>query len=333
VTKQVVVTSIQDDGTINTATSSKLQARLTPKPTTTPTTQANAAATMPTTTVASTKPSQAEKMNFLAGKEITSATLTADGPERVEIKSEQYADGNVLLRALNLYATTVTTNRAPGRLEVPVPGEMLVRDYRPPEARKDAAAAPGAKGGPTLGNGRGNTAFKWSKSLTYDEAQHQAVMNGDVVVIHNPITKEGEPFNLWADTLTAQMEADPTTKSASQPAAGGAVTATRQSREPKQDKMRLKRVLATGKVKVESQRNEHRRQRAFVRSRRASAACPWQRGRADDYRRQGKGHHVDRRRVGMEHGDRSIPHQRPVRQGSAVAASHTPHLTLVRGTV
>jgi hypothetical protein len=217
-----------------------------------PATQAIATTTKPTTTVASTKPSQADKMNFLAGKEITSATLTADGPERVEIKSEQYADGKVLLRALNLYATTVTTNRATGRLEVPVPGEMLVRDYRPPEVKKDPAAAPGAsaKGGPTLGNGRGNTAFKWSKSLIYDDAQHQAVMNGDVVVVHNPITKEGEPFNLWADTLTAEMEADPSAKAATQPAAA----TTGKSGAAKQDKMRLKRVLATGKVRVESQR-------------------------------------------------------------------------------
>ena len=111
-----------------------------------------------------------------------------------------------LLRGLNLWATVVTTNRATGRLEIPVPGEMLFRDHRPPEEKTAAPVAPAAPAkakqeGPTLGSGRGNTAFKWNESLIYDDAQRQAVMTGDVEVVHHPITKDGQPFNLWADSL------------------------------------------------------------------------------------------------------------------------------------
>jgi hypothetical protein len=244
VTKQVVIKSIQEDGTINTVTSSRLQAKLEPKPPEAPAAGAAAAPAAP-------KPPQADKMNFLAGKEITAATLSADGAEPVEIKSELFAPDGALLRGLNLYATIVTTNRATGRLEIPVPGEMLVRDHRPPEEKKAAAdnlAKP--QEGPTLGSGRGNTAFAWKKSLIYDDAQRQAVMSGDVKVVHHPITREGQPFNLWADTLTAEMEPD------SPAAAAKPQAANQQPAKPggKQPKMRLKRALARGNVRVESMR-------------------------------------------------------------------------------
>jgi hypothetical protein len=253
VTKKVVIQSEQEDGTINTATSGKLEARLEPKPATQP---ANAT----TTAVAATKPSQADKMNFLAGKEVTSATLTAEEGGRVEIKSELFDAAGGLLRGLNLYASTVTTDRSTGRLEVPVPGEMLVRDHRPPEQKKPDApaadAAGAAKEGPTLGSGRGNTAFKWNKSLTYDDAGQKAVMTGDVQVVHHPITKEGQPFNLWADQLTAEMEPDPTAAKAAA-ATKAADVPNPQAAKPADDKtakVRLKRVLASGKVKLESER-------------------------------------------------------------------------------
>ena len=61
VTKQVVIKSVQEDGTINTATSSRLRAKLEPS-----TKPATAPAAAP-----STKRSESDEMNFLAGKEVT----------------------------------------------------------------------------------------------------------------------------------------------------------------------------------------------------------------------------------------------------------------------
>ena len=112
-----------------------------------------------------------------------------------------------------------------------------------------AAAAQGGKEGPTVGSGRGNTAFQWSQSLVYDDAQKQAVMTGDVTVIHHPISKDGQPFNLWADQMTADMEADP---AAAASKADKPPSATKPA--DKTPKMRLKRVLATGHARVESER-------------------------------------------------------------------------------
>ncbi|MEA2709270.1 MAG: hypothetical protein QOF78_1871, partial [Phycisphaerales bacterium] len=239
VTDKVVIKSTQADGSISTATSPKLRARLEPK--------------APTTKGAVTKPSssQSDKMNFLAGKEITSATLTGDDANNVEAKSELFAEDGSLARGLNLYAKTITTNRVTSRLEVPVPGKMLYQDHRPPAGGKaddpGGASVPGAaKEGPTLGSGRGHTAFLWQKSLVYDDAQPQVVMTGDVRVVHHPETKDGQPFNLWADSLTAELEADPDAKP---PAPNPAAAVDKQ-----QSKMRLKRVLARGNVKVESTR-------------------------------------------------------------------------------
>jgi len=253
VTKQVVIQSIQQDGTINTATSSRLQAKLEPKSTTQP-------ITATATTTATTKKSQSDEMNFLAGKEVTSATLLADAGQRVEIKSELFAPDGALLRGLNLWATTVTTNRATGRLEIPVPGEMIVRDHRPPEEKKADAGGGAAQPkqqqeGPTLGSGRGNTAFRWHEWLVYDDALKQAVMKGNVEVVHHPITKEGQPFNLWADELTAHLEPDPAAAAAAAAEAKPHQQDAAPAKAPdKQPRMRVKRVTAVGHVKIESVR-------------------------------------------------------------------------------
>jgi hypothetical protein len=231
--RQVVIASKQDDGTVNTATTDQLQATLEPKPV-----DANA-------TPKPAKQEAKEKMNFLAGKEVTTATLLADAGKRVEVKSELLGPDHSLLRGLNLFATKIVTNRATGRLDVPVPGEMLYQDHRPPEQKP--GGGPAAAEGPTLGSGRGNTAFEWKKSLTYDDTQKRVTMTGEVQVVHHPEAgaKDAQPFNLWADVLMADLEPDP---NAAKPQAAGA------GAKPSQSKMRLKLVTAAGHVRVQSTR-------------------------------------------------------------------------------
>jgi hypothetical protein len=234
VTRGVTIKSKQSDGTINTATSDRLQATL--EPTTKP------VATAPA------KSKQAGEMEFLKGKEVTRTTLFADAGKRVEVKSELFGPDGALLRGMNLYAPVITTNRATGRLDIPVAGEMLYQDHRPPEQAGDEA-----KDGPTIGSGRGQTAFGWTKSLAYDDGSKTVTLTGDAHVVHHPDpatlaaggapAKDAQPFELWSDVLTAQLERDPTAPAAETPPQGqiGA-------------RMRLKLVTADGHVRVESAR-------------------------------------------------------------------------------
>lgn len=212
VAEKVKVTTVDADGAINTATADRLRATLAP---------------VATTATAPAKPSTRsanDKMNFMAGKEITETILYG----HVEVKSELLAPDGAVLRGLNLRSEAVRYNRATGRMEVPAAGEMLYRDLRAPEKPADAAPE-----GPTIGSGRGSTAFKWNKWLVYDQAARQAVMKGNVEVVHWPEENAGQPFHMWSDTLTAHLEPDP---------------------DGKNEKFRLKSVVAHGDVKVTSQR-------------------------------------------------------------------------------
>jgi hypothetical protein len=251
VSDKVVVKSVQSDGTINTATSDRLIARLTPKPTTRATTQSTAATTATATTRASTKPADAaDPANFLAGKEITQTTLLGN----VKVKSELFNPDGSLARGLDLLAERVDYDRITGRMDVPVKGQMLYRDHR---------ASGGTKDGPTMGGGRGATAFGWNKSLIYDQPGQVATMSGDVQVAHQPDNGAGQKFDLRGQTLKAFFEPDPaatkpTTKTAapsatSQPLAGADTS-----------KFRLKRLTVDDDVHVTSQRmNFDARRMAF----------------------------------------------------------------------
>ena len=217
VDEQVVMTTTMNDGTINAAKSKHLRAKLEAKPT-----------TAPATKVATTKQPD-PRVAFMNGKQITKATLTGD----VEVKSELNAPDGSILRGINLFAQIVTYDQLTRRFEVPAKGEMIYRDHRPAEAKEKKPE------GPSIGSGRGDTAFKWAKNLVYDPDAAQAVMSGDVVVVHNPIGN-GQAFNINAQTLTATLQPDtkvPTTN----PSAAAA-------------NIKVKRVTAAGDVHVQSKR-------------------------------------------------------------------------------
>jgi hypothetical protein len=271
VDRNVVVQSIEDDGSINHASGDHLRATLIPRP---PTTQSNNKSSQkpsptsapaanvsapgtsaPITSAATTRPSKhhgasaGDDMNFMADKDIGAATLSGN----VHVTSDLSAADGALVRGMDLLADTVTFDRATGRLEVPVPGKMLYQDHRAPE--KPAANAEG----PTLGSGRGATAFEWQKSMVYDQKAMRAVMVRDVQVVHQPEGNAGQPFNLTAQTLTAEFEPDqsqpagaaaPATTSASAPAT---TTATGIDKT-KPAKLKLRRVVAETDVKVSSPR-------------------------------------------------------------------------------
>jgi len=226
--KDVTMKSTQADDTVNGATARHLRAKLELRPTT-----QSATAPAPTTKPASND----QTVSFMKDKDITSATLSG----KVEVKSElKNADGS-LARGLNLFAEQVNYDRTSGRFDVPMNGEMLYQDHRPTTQPE----------GPTVGSGRGNTAFRGAKSLVYDPNVKQAVMNGNVKVVHNPDANGGQPFNLDAQTMTAQLEPDP---AATQPSTKPTTKLASTNPADQMEKMHLRKVTADGDVHVVSQR-------------------------------------------------------------------------------
>ena len=171
-------------------------------------------------------------MDLMSDKQITSGTLSGE----VKITSEQFAPDGTLEIATDLRAERVDYDQITGRLDVPVPGNMVYRDARPPA--KDQSK------GPTLGSGRGATVFAWSKSLVYDQPRLEATMLGDVRVIHEPDNENSQKFELSSQSLKATFEPAPTTQPATKPAAGPAAMKDLQA----------KSVVATGDVHVKSSR-------------------------------------------------------------------------------
>ena len=111
-----------------------------------------------------------------------------------------------------------------GRLIVPAPGQMLVRDHRPAAEKAEKTATPAADDPLGMGGGRGATAFQWARDMTYEESNRTAVMNGDVVVVHKNDDAKEPPARLSSDQVTAVFEPRPaaTTRPAvtAAPAAG-----------------------------------------------------------------------------------------------------------------
>jgi hypothetical protein len=224
ISEGVEAISRQSDGTRNTATARQLTATLTTRP------SAASSTTQPDTQTArhtTTAPS------LMESKDIASVTLTADAESKVEVKSELMAPNGTLLRGFNLFAQTVIYDKIRGQMIVPVPGMMLYQDHRAP-AQTSAE-------GPTVGSGRGATAFEWKKSLIYSEPDRRATLAGDVAIVHRPKNNKDQPFRLDAQTVTADLEPAASTQSSD--------ASTKSS-----EKMTLKLVTARDNVHVSSNR-------------------------------------------------------------------------------
>jgi hypothetical protein len=179
--------------------------------------------------------------------------------ENATVSSETWGEDGALLRRTHLEASTLRYDLLAKQMDVPVPGRMIVEDHRPAttqpkgEARPASATADGGMGG---AGGRGKTAFQWTQSFTYDEAQHHAVMRGDernpVVVVHQDDSPKAQMFRLTGNVVTAELESvqvgGATTQAAQ--ASGSAVAATGPTTKPKepQQRMQLRRVTADGRL-------------------------------------------------------------------------------------
>ncbi|MDB5318866.1 MAG: hypothetical protein JWN40_497 [Phycisphaerales bacterium] len=257
ITGQVVAVTKDAEGATNTARGERVKMILADAaPSTQPATQSTtqptavALATTQPTSQPTTKPAKGQ-YGAMASKNVRHITFD----DNATITSITLADDASLLRRTHLEAATVNYDLLLKKLLVPVKGRMIIEDHRPATtqpagsvANNNTGAEPrpaGAKVDSGAENNRGSTAFQWSKQFTYDDAVHQAVMEGDskdpVVVVHRDDSPKAQLFRLTGETVTADMEAvaaatQPTTKSTTKPAG------------EQQAKVQLKLVTAVGHI-------------------------------------------------------------------------------------
>jgi lipopolysaccharide export system protein LptA len=228
--------TIDAEGMTTTSKASHLQIVLADKPATQPTTDA---ATQPATQP-TTRPAEGlaalQNMDFLANKDPRSAKLTGG----VEVESTLLNTEGGILRRMYMKSEEAAYDMETRRMVVPLPGQLLYEDHRPPEAKKDEDAGPA---------NRGTTAFAWKRQLTYDDAADRAVMDGDVEINHVPDDQNGQSFGISTQRVTAEMEPKPATAPATLPA-------TKPATQPNAlaARMRLKQVIADGGVSVRTKR-------------------------------------------------------------------------------
>ncbi len=220
----VVATSIQPDGSMDTAKGDRITLLLAdaPPPTTRPSTQATTqSATRPTrvTTRATTAPatqavatskptSKPSAEEGVFGRKIIQRVILQD---KASVNSTTVDAQQKLLRAMQMDASTIQYDMISKRLLVPVPGTLRLEDHREPAKAAPKAGAPNP--GQDAGNPtdlRGQSAMAWEKQLLYDEAGRQAVMEGNVRVGHTDEGADPKVFEMYGDRFVADLEpADP----------------------------------------------------------------------------------------------------------------------------
>ncbi|HZK80098.1 MAG TPA: hypothetical protein VFC46_03505, partial [Humisphaera sp.] len=122
----------------------------------------------------------------------------------------------------------------------PSAGQMFMGDHRPPVKPKAGAK----KADDDDSSNRGDTAFKWQRQLVYSESKRNAVMTGDVIIVHQPDGKEAAqgPVRINADQVTAWFDPiKPEVKSTAKP--------PHPAGDP-QGAMQLKHLTADGHVTI-----------------------------------------------------------------------------------
>jgi hypothetical protein len=206
----VLATSVEADGTRNSAKADHATIELIPKMGGTPPASA---------------PSSNAKVDPLQNKQVREVTLL----NNAEVVSDLRAADGSILRRRAITGQEIDAYPALQRLIVPGPGRMLLEDYAK-TAKKTQPAAPA-----TAPGGQGATAFQWAKQFTFDEVAGQATFDGPAVIVHQPDGPHAGLTRVLADQVIADF--DPKPAAEDQPAGA--------PRNPQ-----LKRVHATGRVRI-----------------------------------------------------------------------------------
>ena len=178
----VVAKTVDQDGRLSEVHGDQAELLLVDAPATQPARKAatqTAGAPLSTTQVASTHPtSKPTGEEAMAKKTIRRATFI----DNAHVSSTLLDMDGLILQRMNLYSSKVQYDVLPAppgsppgatmkKVTVPVPGTMLVEDYTKPEAQKaDTSSPTGAA------SSRGATAFKWQKTMIYDDSTHRSIM-------------------------------------------------------------------------------------------------------------------------------------------------------------
>ncbi len=139
------------------------------------------------------------KQGASIGKKVMQSVQLSDD---VEVSSVLNApdDAAKLLRRIHLFAPSITVNAgkdgAMGPVTIPSAGRMLYEDRR--------ASAGSTQ--PDEASIRGAVAIEWAKSMSYDPAAEQVVLDGDVVIVHQ--APEESPVRMLTQRLIAELDTD-----------------------------------------------------------------------------------------------------------------------------
>jgi hypothetical protein len=143
------------------------------------------------------------ELNFLQGK----AARTIEFLDEPRFESTLLAEDGAVLKRSALLAERVLEYDVPQRrMVVRGPGRLLYEDRRAEEADPQRAEDERQQ----RMSQRGATAFQWSRGLIYDETERTAVMDGNVLVVHEGQGDQAVQFTVEAPTLTAEMEEEGT---------------------------------------------------------------------------------------------------------------------------
>ncbi|HEV7301760.1 MAG TPA: hypothetical protein VGN72_20655 [Tepidisphaeraceae bacterium] len=121
-------------------------------------------------------------------KEAVAVTLLGN----VSVSSVESLDGTPV-REFHLLSDEVRYDLKAERLLVPVPGRILYEDVRPASSPDEDV------------RGRGAVAMAWKNTLTIDRRSNKAIIDGEVVVKHQPATADGAPLDLFTTTIEADL--------------------------------------------------------------------------------------------------------------------------------
>jgi len=148
---------------------------------------------------------QSVDMDLFKDKELSKVHLY----ENAAVNSRLAADDGTTLKQYHLKAQTITYDAKTLHLTVPVPGQLLVESHESAGAGAKPAQGGAAGEAGAITGGSGVTAFEWAKSMEFDRTAGRAVMDGSVIVSHQP-DKKGEPLvRLDGDTVTANFDPQP----------------------------------------------------------------------------------------------------------------------------
>ncbi|MGD1276536.1 MAG: hypothetical protein ABR964_04855 [Tepidisphaeraceae bacterium] len=169
--------------------------------------------------------------DFMRGKQVQTVSLI----DKAQVESSLSDAAGKLLRRMDIFSERINYDVQARRLDVPIPGRMLIEDHRPAATQPADQAQP-----PSPAGGRGRTAFQWDNQFSYDQGKRLAVINGGVRIVHWDDGDRPNPMHLDADTVTAEF----------QPAANAAANA---AAADDTQTLEISRLTAAGAVRVETE--------------------------------------------------------------------------------